>query len=119
MTNRERVEAFRMRLEGKRWEEIGDEIGYTAETVYRDLTNALKMPAPKPCAYPWLQGYIDEHFGGSISAFCAAIDGTTPSFYFRFLRVLRGKVKPNKPDIDMILGFCNASYEEVFGNDSV
>ena len=119
LTNRERIEAFRMRLQGMTWEEIGDEIGYTADTVYRELSYIMKNAYTKPCAYPYLQRLIEDKFGGSISAFCASIDGTSPSFYFRFLRMLRGKTKPNKADIDMILESIGASYEEVFGNDSV
>ena len=42
MNRQERLRAFQMRLDGKTWAEIGEEMHYTGQTVARDIAYVVR-----------------------------------------------------------------------------
>ena len=75
MTNEDRREAFDLRLAGYTWEEIGERLGYAANTVERDLRRCMTRSGQclDRVVYPALRHYISYHHQGSVSAFCEAV----------------------------------------------
>ena len=74
MTKEERLEAFRLRMEGKTYEEIGAKLHYSARNVQKDLQSVVEKTAVNPnIIYPKLEEIIRTQCGGSINAFARAL----------------------------------------------
>ena len=92
MTRQERMKAFEMRLDGKSWTEIGQELGYSHSTVYGDLRLCiLSQKKPVPCIYPALAEIISHEYDGSITAFAERCGSSYNAMY----SVLSGRTTPN------------------------
>lgn len=67
MTKHERMEAFRLRLDGSSWEQIGVILGYTARTVRDDIYNCIaRRPRQPNIKFAGLRRYVVEECGGSV-----------------------------------------------------
>lgn len=70
MTNSERRQAFDLRLLGRSWEEIGEQLRYAPTTVFEDMQDCLRGPQRTArCVYPDLRSVLAERYGGSVQAF--------------------------------------------------
>ena len=71
MTQKDRLSAFRLRLKGLSYEQIGRQLGYDSHTVYLDLRNCLRgnwKPLKWKIRYPAICEYTEEECGGSMKA---------------------------------------------------
>lgn len=90
MTDLERKRAFALRLQGKSWSEIGQDLSYSESTVRQDLERCLRGRNHQvETVYPALRSCIRREFGGSVRAFARAC-GLPP-------RVLYGVLPGDKP----------------------
>lgn len=113
MTIDQRVEAYRMRLEGKTFEEIGEHFGVSRQHIQQTLF-FCKGPrgldrSVKSCVYPNIARWMMENRIG-ISKFserCGMNQAT-----LRLVLSVRGN--PRKGTIDKILRITGLSYEEAF-----
>lgn len=105
MSNNELARAFRMRLEGAGWPEIGAEFGYNSDWVRQAMRQIVCGKARKRLespAYPDLARYITSRYDGSIKAFsraCGIRDNVLS-------RMLRGIAKPREKTLDKIRAFA-------------
>lgn len=67
MTRKERIRAFRMRVDGMLWEDIAAALGYSESTVRGDLYRCLK-DRPREPKIPWcgLREYVKKYCQGSV-----------------------------------------------------
>ena len=112
MTKDEKVEAYRMRLDGASFAEIGNRFGvsrqYIQQILPRPRKNRIEMSA-ESCIYNGISKWMLEN-GVSYAklARCVGLSNSCLSL------VLAGKVAPTKTTIDKILEFTQMSYEEAF-----
>lgn len=113
MTVEQKVEAYRMRLEGATLKECAEKFGVSREYI-RQITPPVEIHPRRrsiydSCIYPnikeWM--YQNEY---SYYAFSKLLGCTPASVY----NVLMGKSSPNKKLIDKILDATGMSYEEAF-----
>ena len=97
MTNAERMRAMQMRLDGKDWQYIAAELGYSKTTVKDDLTACISFtPRQVNCVYPALKRVIIDDYGGSVYAFAQAC-GISPNALYS---ILPGHRKPGRKVIN-------------------
>lgn len=113
MTNEQKVEAYRMRLEGATLQECADRFGVTRECI-RKITPPVEThkrgrPAYKSCIYPNLRALLSENRYGysDFAKLCVASEQA-------IFNALTGKVNPRKSTIDKILDATGMTYEEAF-----
>lgn len=73
MSNEELLKAFSLRLEGKKWEDIGNALHYSGNHVREQLLSVWAMKSFKRLEserYPRLATYITRYYRGIVSAFC-------------------------------------------------
>lgn len=113
MTIDQKVEAFRMRLEGYTLEEIGQRFGFGREYIRQNLMLKDARAKKKRCfdgyIYPNLARWLSKE-RNSYTSFAKSI-GVSPSKVFN---ALTGRVDMSKSTIDKILGTTGMSYEEAF-----
>lgn len=74
MTKEERLEAFRLRMEGKTYKQIGEKLHYSPWAVQKDLQTVVEKDAVNPnILYPRLEEIIRTQCGGSINAFARVL----------------------------------------------
>ena len=99
MTKQERLKAFEMRLDGCNWSQIARAVGYSSTTVHQDLLGCvMTRPRLVNCAYPAIRQIITDQYGGSVSAFAAAL-GMTQGDVLHPLRQARGLQKAQGDDL--------------------
>lgn len=112
MTVNEKVEAYRMRLEGASFSEIGNRFGVSKQYIQQILPvpekNRVEMSADS-CIYKNISKWMMEK-GASYSKL-ANYSGISATGLTRFLT---GKGSANKATIDKILSVIQMSYEEAF-----
>lgn len=113
MTNEQRVEMFRMRLEGASLQEIADAYGVTREYV-RQLVPPVANQARRrsdysSCIYPVIAKWLFEN---RVSYFAFSLLCGTAQM--RMYNALTGRVSPTKDTIDRILDATGLTYEEAF-----
>ena len=112
MTVDEKVEAYRMRLEGASFNEIGRHFGVSKQYIQQILPvpekNRVEMSADS-CVYKNISKWMLQN-GISYSKL-AKYSGITQSGVQRFLT---GKCSANKTTIDKLLDVLQMSYEEAF-----
>lgn len=113
MTVDEKVEAYRMRLNGSSLKECADKFGVTREYI-RQITPPVETCARRrssyeTCIYPNLKKWLYEN-RYSYSSFAKLLAVSAMSVY----NALKGKVDPHKKLIDKILDATEMSYEEAF-----
>lgn len=112
MTKEDKVEAFRMRLEGRTLQEIGDRFGVTRAYIHQILTDEMGRRAFKiSCVYPGLEKWMREHempptrlreemgMFARTERLCSRLDGKT-------------QFKIN--EIKLILEITGMTFEEAF-----
>ena len=114
MTIDQKVEAYRMRLEGSTLQSIADTFGVSKERIRQILPGEGKSWSDDAvlsrCAYPGIARWLFENrlnyseFGGLIGFSQATIS-----------RWMNGVNKLNKPAIDKILEVTGLTYEQAFG----
>ena len=114
MTIDQKVEAYRMRLEGSTLQSIADTFGVSKERIRQILPGEGKNWSDDAvlsrCAYPGIAQWLFENrlnyseFGGLIGFSQATIS-----------RWMNGVNKLNKPAIDKILEVTGLTYEQAFG----
>lgn len=113
MTIDQKVEMFRLRLEGNTLQEIADRFGITRERVRQILLSAeprcSRIPELPNCIYPNLAKWLRDN-RCSYSGFARKV-GVKPSAIYNGLR---GKTGIRKETIDKILRETKMSYEQAF-----
>lgn len=111
MTNQDRIRAFRMRLDGSSWVQIGRELNYTPQHIRQDLERiCCRKPRQLACAYPVLRRVIAEDYGGSISAFADACGLSYGAMYY----TLSGTCTPSQERQKDICSVIGIPPEEAF-----
>lgn len=112
MTVDEKVEAYKMRLEGASFAEIGKHFGVSRQFIQQILPvsekNRIEMSA-NSCVYKNISKWMIQN-GISYSKL-AKYSGLSPSGVHKFLT---GKGSVNKTSIDKLLDVLQMSYEEAF-----
>ena len=112
MTIDEKVEAYRMRLEGASFSEIGNHFGVSKQCIQQILPvpekSRVEMSA-NSCVYKGISKWMLEN-GISYSKL-ARYSGVSTACIFKFLT---GKGSANKTTIDKILDATQMSYEAAF-----
>ena len=113
MTIDEKVEAYRMRLEGATLQEVADRFGVTRECI-RALTPAPekrgnKKHNHKDIIYPNIDKFLYEN-RHSYSSFAKLIGMSGSAVY----NALTGATTPTKKLIDRVLEATDMTYEEAF-----
>lgn len=113
MTIDQKVEMFRLRLEGNTLQEIADRFCITRERVRQILlsTESLRIRTPElpDCVYPNLAKWLNEN-RYSCSSFAKKV-GVCPGTVYK---TLRGNDGLRKETIDKILKETGMSYEQAF-----
>lgn len=113
MTVEQKVEAYRMRLEGATLRECAEKFGVSREYIRQITppveTHPRRRRAYDSCIYPNIKEWMYQN-RYSYYAFSKILDCSPASVY----NVLMGKSSPNKKLIDKILDATGMSYEEAF-----
>ena len=111
MSNEEKLRAFALRLEGKTWEEIGEIMHYTKQSVHQALYSVLSGGERSTLvAYPEIREYITRRHGGSVAAF--ATEMQMSASYVR--RVLFCGERPSEKLVKNVTAALGVSEEEAF-----
>lgn len=117
MTNDQKVEAYRMRLEGATLQSIADKFDVSLERV-RQIIPPIEGRSwnlygiQDKCVYPGIaQWLLDNHYTYTKLAELAGVPMATVS------RWMNGVHKPNKSAIDKILKATGLTYEQAFGKE--
>lgn len=113
MTVDQKVEAYRMRLEGATLRECAEKFGVSREYI-RQITPPVETHPRRRsnydgCIYPNIKEWLYQN-RYSYCSFSKLLACTPMSVY----NALMGKVSPNKKLIDKILDATGMSYEEAF-----
>ena len=113
MTVEQKVEAYRMRLEGATLRECAEKFGVSRECI-RQITPPVETHPRRRsnydgCIYPNIKEWLYQN-RYSYCSFSKLLACTPMSVY----NALMGKVSPNKKFIDKILDATGMSYEEAF-----
>ena len=114
MTIDEKVEAFRMRLEGSTLEEIANHFGVSKQYISQELTieRERKRSISAKCIYPNLKNFMRQNrlTGKSFAK-------KTGICYPTLCRVLSGETDAHKKTIDRILEYTGFSYDQAFSRE--
>lgn len=114
MTRADRIKAFRMRIDGMSWADIGHQLGYDSSSVYRDIKNCISSPrCPSRIIYPALFKICVEQFDGSILQMSKEL-GISDS---ALRSCLFGKSRPTARIIDAVRSRFGLTYESAFAKE--
>lgn len=112
MTNEQKAEAYRMRLDGKSYQEIGKQFGCTRQNV----ENALRMSILKPnirsfqkCPYVGLKRFLVENKVALLN-FAKKLEITEPTARRR----ISGETSFTIREIRVVLQLTGMTFEECF-----
>ena len=114
LSNKDKAEAYYMRLEGHTLQEIADQFGVTKQAVSQFLPNGLNKyeNCAKRCIYPAISRWMIKNKMSYLSLYESTGINTGT------LRVaLSGKSSPTKFTIDGILKVTGLTYEEAFSTE--
>lgn len=114
MTIDQKVEAYRMRLEGYTLQEIADKFKCSRQYIQLELGNTGKASnvTRSSCIYPNIFSFQRKN-NINIFEFSELTGFSQPSVS----RYLKGKSDPPKKFIDAVLNATGMSYEEAFKKD--
>lgn len=113
MTYKERVKAFKLRMQGNSWSEIAKSLNYSPSTVERDLKSIVNGRKRKCiCIYPLISGVLTREYNGSIQAFSSACGVSYGSMY----ECLTGKAYSKKV-MAQICEFLDMTPRQAFRKD--
>lgn len=110
MTKAERLEAYRMRLDGVPIIQIAQHFGVSRQHLY-DILPVAGKPV-RGCIYPHINEWITDN--DSCAQDLAQRIGVS---YNSLLEFLKGKVASGKPTIDKILEVTGMTYEYAFATE--
>lgn len=110
MTNKDRADAYLMRLEGASFREIAKKYGVS----FQYLQNILPAVNPRKksayhCIYPAIANYLREN-----NLSCAGFAKSAGVGAVTITETLKGAHSPSKKTIDAILRITGLTYEEAF-----
>ena len=115
MTIDEKVEAYRMQLEGKTLQKIGEHFGVSKQYIQQVLPKRRKKleEAIQSCIYPNIARWMEENEAGysEIARRCGRLPQTVGN-------ALSGRTDPAKTLIDRILRVTGLTYEQAFKVDA-
>lgn len=111
ITNEQKIEMFKMRVEGVPLVEIGEKYGVSKQAVQQMLGGIIHTPreASRKCAYPSLKKWCADH-EMSFRQLAIKAHITPQSIYGK----LSGLVGFSQGQIDRILALTGLTYEEAF-----
>ena len=115
MTIDEKVEAFRMRLEGNTIQEIANHFGVSKQYISEELRTERIRSNEKivnACIYPNIRKFLMQE-----RLTCRGFSNKFGISYATLYNTLTGKVEPQKKTIDRILKCTGLTYEEAFSKD--
>ena len=111
MTDEEKVEAYKMRLEGSTLQEIADTFGVSKQYIYQIIPYVNRSSCNKSCSciYPNIQKWRKKNKVSmdSMAVLCGLHRST-------LARSLAKNGNPTKKVIDKILKTTGMTYEEAF-----
>lgn len=114
MTIDQKVEAYRMRLEGHSLQEIGDKFGVTRERIRQILSCREKVRSTSRCNYSsWVFPGIAE-YAKSHRLSLRGLSKKAGMPFSTVYNIISGKSVPSKSAIDKILESTGMTYEEAF-----
>ncbi len=116
MNNRDRAEAYFMRLEGSTYQEIADKFGVTKQHVQHILTGVCERSPRRgldTVVFPSIRNYMEEKelTFAALSRLCGLRVGT-------IINGLCGITDMTKKTIDVILDATGMTYEQAFYKES-
>lgn len=115
MTIDEKVEAFRMRLEGNTIQEIANRFGVSKQYISKELRTERIRSNEKivnACIYPNIRKFLVQE-----RLTCRGFSNEFGLSYATLYNTLTGKAEPRKKTIDRILECTGLTYEEAFSKD--
>lgn len=114
ITREQKVEMFKMRMNGVSFEEIGNKYGISKQRVQQLLQTTIHKPRElsRKCVYPNLKKWCLEHDASFRQL--ALLAGITPTTIYA---KLSGEVSFTQKQIDKILGVTGMTYEEAFARE--
>lgn len=115
MTIDEKVEAFRMRLEGNTIQEIANRFGVSKQYISKELRTERIRSNEKivnACVYPNIRKFLVRE-----RLTCRDFSNEFGISYATLYNILTGKAEPRKKTIDRILKCTGLTYEEAFSKD--
>jgi predicted transcriptional regulator len=109
MTNEQRVEAYKMLLDGATYREVGEKFGLTHQRIHQIFSGQISKVKKYACIYPNIRRWIVENH--ITQPVFAEMVGVCPAAIHHYLS---GKREPNKKTIDKILEVTGMTYEEAF-----
>lgn len=109
MTNEQKVEAYRMRLEGATWSEISRKYNISKQAVCRALSPQRNTAAARSCVYPAISRWMQSEGVGYTD-----IARKTGISYSRIFSALTGAVDVSTKIINAIIGLTGLTYEAAF-----
>lgn len=121
MTREELHRALDMRIDGLSYEQIGDELHYSAANVDQAMKRVMQgrtnwNRSVNKIVYPEITAYIKANDLDITKLYCL----TRPDAYvtpYRFYRMLYGKANPNDGDVVALTELLGKPYKEVFRRD--
>lgn len=115
MTIDDKVEAFRMKLNGYTYREIADRYGVTRQRIQQIFSSREKgRRDSKNCIYPNLKRWMQDQ-NHSYHTFSDLVEVAPSTMY----RILTGQQEPKKSIIDSILSGTGMTYETTFMKEGV
>lgn len=111
MTIDEKVEAYRMLLNGSTYQEIADNFGVSKQRVQQLIPGGSNKSsaAINSCIYKGISDWMRENRLG-YSDIAKKTDLSAPSIHM----IMTGKTSPSKKTIDKILKATDLKYEKAF-----
>lgn len=111
MTRNDRIQAFRLRLDGLSWRQVGEVLGYDGRSVQRDVEQVVRRGQRRPkTPYAGFSSYIIRFCGGSIQEF--ARQCCLP--YSTVYAVLTGDRAAGEETLERLLTVTGLTVEEAF-----
>lgn len=110
MTKTERLEAYRMRLEGKTMVEIAKKFGVSRQYLYSTMPCSGK--AVSGCIYPHINEWMLDNDCG-----CSELADRVKVSYSSLMDFIRGVTQARKNVIDRLLDVTGMTYEYAFATE--
>ena len=111
MTRNDRMLAFRLRLDGLSWRQVGTALGYDPRSVQRDMEQVVSRGQRRPkTPYVGFSRYITQYCGGSMREFARQCELPYSTVY----AVLSGGRCAGEETLERMLQVTKLTLEEAF-----